>query len=86
MKTLEVGKLYEAMDSSYDPIRIERRTAKMATVHTENYDGRQTSAKWRTRIHTDPDGDEFVVDTTVPKKWRDVFTYSAKYLVEEVEA
>lgn len=84
MKTLEVGKLYEAMDSIYDPVRIESRTAKTATVHTEDYAGRRTSIEWRCRIHTDADGDEYIVDTSVPKQWRDIFTYSAKYPVEEV--
>lgn len=84
MKTLEVGKLYEAMDCGYHPIRIVSRTRKMATVHTEDYDGIRTSIEWRCRIHTDADGDEYIVDTSVPKQWRDIFTYSAKYPVEEV--
>ena len=78
MKTLEAGKLYEAMDSAYDPIRIESRTAKMATIHAENGLGRKTSSTWRTRIRTDADGYEYVVDTAVSKKWRDVFTWSAR--------
>lgn len=72
----EVGHLYYPYDSGFDPIVILRRTEK--TVWVTN-----GGVKWRMRIWTDEDGNEYVTDSSVPVKWRDAFTYSAKWKGEE---
>ena len=74
---LEVGKTYGCA-SGYPPITIVKRTAKTVTV--TNNKGRSF---WRMRIRIDQDGNEYVTDCSVPKSWRDTFTYSAKREEEE---
>lgn len=34
--------------------------------------------RWRMLIRTDNDN-EYMIDTSVPKKWRGVFTYDARF-------
>lgn len=75
MAVFEVGKRYGCEDSSIDPITILQRTKCYAIV--EN-----SLAVWRMRIWTDEKGTEFMVDRSVPKKWRNVFTYKATYEVQ----
>jgi hypothetical protein len=67
----EVGKVYLA-NGSFDAITIKRRTEKTAWVET--YDG--YSGYMRIRI--DDAGDEFMTDSSVPPRWREEFTYSAR--------
>lgn len=68
----EVGKQYECSDSGFDPITITKRTDKTVWVNNGH-------AAWKMRIWLDENGDEFVTDSSVPKKWRNAFTYSAKW-------
>ena len=72
MAIFEVGKYYNCTDCSISPILIIKRTAKMCAV--QNADGVQ----WRMLIRTAGDN-EFMIDTAVPKKWRGIFTYDARY-------
>lgn len=71
-KKFEVGKTYEANERDYEPITIIRRTDKTVWVKNSN-------CAWMMRIWLDGDGNECVTDSTVPKKWRVAFTYSAKW-------
>ena len=71
-QSFEVGMTYEAYDSGINPIRILRRTKK--TVWVDN-----GQSKWCMRVMVDVDGNEFVADSTVPRKWKEAFTYSAKW-------
>ena len=75
MKRFEVGKLYESYDSSFDPIVIMKRTDKTIWVD-------KNGVRWMMRIRIDDEGNEIAVDSSVPPKWRDAFTYSAKWPVE----
>ena len=75
-KVFDVGHSYEANDRGFDPIKILRRTPKYVVVTTN---GRHT---WRMLVRIDDRGDEYVVDSSVPKKWQDVMTYQAKWSVE----
>ena len=79
MKRFEVGKAYEPNDTGYEPIQDLRRTDKMILV-------RNSTSQWRMRIRVDDDGAEYVTDSTVPVKWRDAFTYSARHEVERKNA
>lgn len=74
MKAFEVGKEYEACDPGIDTITILKRTEKTLWV-------KNSTGEWRMRINHDDDGNEFVADSTVPKKWREAFTYNAKWAV-----
>lgn len=71
-RKFEVGKFYEPYGSEFQPILITRRTDK--TIWVQNEDG---GCAWRMRIKHDNDGNEYAVDSVLPKKWRDAFTYSA---------
>lgn len=65
-----VNREYSPYQSEYEPIIIMRRTEK--TIWVSN-----RSCAWLMRIKRDKDGNEFAVDSSVPKKWRDAFTYFA---------
>ena len=78
-KVFEVGKEYYCADSGFAPIKILKRTAKMVFVDNG-------ACKWRMRIRLDKNGDECVVDSLNPVKYRDTFTYMASKEVEEFEA
>lgn len=75
MAQFEVGKTYEAADCGIDPIEVVRRTAKSIFVTNGHAD-------WRMIIRHDEDGNEFVIDSSVPMKWRGLMTYSAKWVAE----
>lgn len=75
MEIFEIGKSYEANDPCYDPITVTRRTDKTIWVDSG-------SASWRMRIKHDNDGNEIVTDSSAPRKWRDVFTYSSRWVCE----
>ena len=70
----EVGKEYEANDPGLDPIKVIRRTAKCIIVDNG-------TSKWRMVVKIDEEGDEYVVDSSVPKKWQEMFRYSARWNV-----
>ena len=70
MKRFEVGETYRPCAFEFDPITVLKRTAK--TIWADN--GQTT---WRMRIRQDADGNEYAVDSAVPPKWRDAFTYRA---------
>lgn len=75
MKRFEVGRVYRANDSVYDPLRIVKRTAR--TVVVENV-VHQTGT-WRMLLHEDYDrGTEYIVDSTnVGTRWEHGLTYRA---------
>ena len=70
MRRFEVGKQYEPYQTEYEAITVIRRTEKTIWV-------KHSQAEWMMRIRVDADGNEYAVDSTVPKKWRDAFTYTA---------
>lgn len=74
MLRFEVGKTYEAAERGYDPITVIGRTAKFIAVTNGNN-------KWRMKIREGEDA-EYAVDSSVPPKWRDQFTYSSKWIYE----
>ncbi len=75
MAIFEVGKSYEANDPGFDPITVTRRTDK--TIWVDN-----GQCKWRMRVWHDVSGNEMATDSSVPPRWRDAFTYSARWATE----
>ena len=75
-RRFEVGHSYDAADSGIPPIKVLKRTAKMILVEND-------CTTWRMRICTDDNGDEYVIDSSVPQAWRGVFTYQARWEVHE---
>ena len=75
MNKFEVGKYYSCVDSGLSPILIVKRTAKMCLVQND------IGVQWRMLIR--PAGDtEIMIDTSVPKNWRGIYTYDAKFIIE----
>ena len=74
----EVGKSYYPSDRSYDPITVIRRTPKCIVVR--NWSG----TTWRMVVRHGKSG-EYVVDSCVPAKWRNEFTYFADNVVDSEE-
>ena len=72
MKKFEVGKTYEWYQREYGSIKVLRRTQKSILVTNGG-------STWRMKIRTDTDGNEYVIDSTVPARWRDAFTCSSKW-------
>ena len=73
----EVGRSYFCYGGSgFDPIKILRRTAKTVWVDKDG-------VKWKMRVWMGEDGNEYVTDSSVPRKWRDEFTYCAKWVKDE---
>lgn len=71
----KVGSDYEWYQREYGEIEVIKRTDKTITVMNEE------GNIWRMKIRTDNEGDEFVIDTTVPERWREAFTCSSKWEV-----
>ena len=69
MEKFEVGKQYFGNAVEYDPILIVKRTEK--TVVVEN-----STNRWRMLIHHDGCGNEYLIDSSVPERWREAFYYS----------
>lgn len=69
-KKFVVGGVYEPYMQEFDPITVTRRTAKTVWVDKDG-------VRWFMRIKTDASGNEYAADSTVPKAWREAFTYSA---------
>ena len=70
-KKFEIGKTYDAYQREFGNITILKRSEKSIWVRNN------TGIEWRMRIKKDNLGNEFAVDSLVPRKWRDAFTYSA---------
>lgn len=71
----EVGKTYEWMESSFDPIKVVGRTKKTVRVTNAFLGGKI----WRMLIRTCEDGTEYVIDSSMPKSHRDEFTCYASH-------
>lgn len=69
-RKFEVGKVYEPYATEFEAVTVTRRTEK--TIWVEH-----SQAAFRMRVKTDAFGNEYAVDSTVPAKWRDAFTYTA---------
>lgn len=69
-RKFEVGKQYPPYQAEYDAITVTRRTDK--TIWCDN-----GQCKFMMRVKKDRDGNEYAVDSTVPQRWRDAFTYTA---------
>lgn len=63
-----VGKEYYPYQREYGAMKVIRRTEK--TIWCE-----KDMVRWSMRIKLDPDGNEYAVDTCVPQRDRDAFTY-----------
>ena len=72
----EEGVRYEAADRNYEPIRVVKRTRRFIFV-----EGVYGGSKFRMKIRDGGDS-EYAVDSSVPPRLRDVFTYSAKWIYE----
>ena len=70
----EVGKSYGASDPCFDPITVLKRTDKMILVTNGQ-------SKWRMRLRTDADGNEYVTDSSWPNPHR--LAYSTKWLTDK---
>lgn len=70
MEKFEVGKHYGWADGRFDPIKVLGRTDKTIRV-------RNATNQWRMRIRIDDDGNEYVVDSTAPKSYRNELTCKA---------
>lgn len=77
-KRFVVGRSYLPRDHGYDPVKVIKRTDK--SIRVERWYG---GSIWWMRIKHDAELNEYCVDSTVPKNWRDVFTYSADDWVKE---
>lgn len=66
----EVGNFYYNADGSFYPIEVLKRTAKTVWV-------RNSSSKWKMRINHYDNGEEFVVDSLSPVRWRWLYTYDS---------
>ena len=73
MYTFEVGREYEPNDANYPPIKVIKRTAKMIQCQSDS------GSIFRMRIRTDAYGNEYATDSSVPRKWQDIFTYQAQF-------
>lgn len=71
MKAFKVGKQYRPYQTEYKAIKVIRRTEK--TIWAEDTDG----VTFNMRVRIDANGNEYAVDGSVPKAWRDAYTYEA---------
>ena len=70
----EIGKKYYWAESGFDPIEVVGRTAKSILVTN----GHNT---WMMRIKIDNAGNEYVIDSSMPKGYSDWFTCKAEWEV-----
>ena len=77
MKKFEIGKWYYPTDRAFDPIQIKKRTACYLFVK-KAFDG----ATWRMKIKRTEEY-EYLVDSSLPERWRPAFTYRADRPAEE---
>lgn len=73
MTKFEINKKYEWYQREYGSIQILKRTPKCVQVTNG-------ASTWRMIVRTDDNGDEYVIDSSVPYKWRDAFTCSANWV------
>ena len=73
-RVFEVGKQYGAMDAGVPVIKVLKRTAKMITVKDTDCE-----TVWKMRIKTRQNGDEYATDSSVPKAWRECYTYDTRF-------
>ena len=78
MNKFEVGKWYSPEDDGFEAIQIQKRTDHFIFVKNE------TGCEWRMKIKNDGK-QEFVTDSSVPKRWRQAFTYCVEYEVPDYE-
>lgn len=69
MSRFEVGSAYQAYQAEYGAVTVLRRTDK--TIWVKSDDG----IEWSMRVKHDKEGNEYAVDTSVPSRWREAFTY-----------
>jgi hypothetical protein len=74
MSRFEIGKSYGNVECGFDPITVIKRTAKMILVD-------MYGNQWRMKIRVDSNGDEWVVDSYLPRRYYEVGAYSSKYVV-----
>lgn len=72
----EVGKQYEWNDPGYGFLRVASRSEKTVTMTNDS------NVTWRMLLRYDEDGNEMVIDSSVPKNRRGAFTCNAKWEVE----
>ena len=72
MEKFEIGKYYKWSEGGFDPIQVLQRTAKTIVVRNASY-------IWRMKLRTDKDGNEYVVDSNTPKRYRDEFICKATW-------
>lgn len=70
MKRFKIGTEYEAADPGVYTITIVSRSPKYLTVNNGG-------GMWRMRIRHDEDGNEMLIDSAVPKRARDMYTFKA---------
>ena len=75
MAKFEIGKTYEWRDKGFQPFKATKRTEKM--VFVTNGD-----SSWRMLIRQDESGREYVVDSSVNRRFHDVFTSCAEWVTE----
>ena len=71
-KRFEVGKKYYPYQREYGAVKVVRRSDYY--IWCKNSSG----VTFRMKIRYEINGDEYAIDSTVPKKWRDAFTYEAR--------
>lgn len=76
-KKFVIGRTYYPFDRNYDPIEVVSRTEKSVKFRNVN-----NGSEFRMFIKKD-NGVEICVDSSVPPRWRDVFTYRADDPVKE---
>lgn len=74
MSRFEVGKSYECVDGCLDPITVIKRMAKMILVDKDG-------CQWRMKIRVDSNGDEWVVDSYISRRYYEGCAYSARLVL-----
>lgn len=74
MAIFEVGKIYAHNDCGFDPVQCVKRTDK--SVWMKYYYG----SVYRMKIRTNDDGNEWTVDTKMPKRYWDVMAIQSNHV------
>ena len=72
MKRFEIGVDYVAADPGVSIITITGRTKNFIQYYN-------SSGCWQMKIRYDQDGNEMLIDSSVPKRFRDMYTYNAAW-------
>ena len=70
MKCFKIGVDYVAADPMVPTITVTGRTKRY--IQCYNFGG-----CWQMKIRYDQDGNEMLIDSSVPKRLRDMYTYNA---------